>query len=140
MRAHAQPRDFLHLEPDVRVDHVVGEDAAFLEEAAVLVERLKRHVERVADRRDVLGFLGLEVVEILVRRVARDGSCCGCRRYPPSASPAKHRYGFAVESGNRTSMRRAFGFMTCGIRIDAERLRAEYASMTGASKPGTRRL
>src|SRR5690348_6215790 len=37
-------------------------------------------------------------------------------------------------------MRRPFGLDTYGIRHDAERLRAEYASITGASKPGTRRL
>ena len=53
---------------------------------------------------------------------------------------AKAKYGFAVESGKRTSMRRAFGLDTHGTRIEAERLRAEYASITGASKPGTRRL
>src|SRR6185503_17414675 len=53
---------------------------------------------------------------------------------------ANAKYGFALESGKRTSMRRAFGLDTHGIRIDAERLRAEYASITGASKPGTRRL
>ena len=35
------------------------------------------------------------------------------------------RYGLAVGSGKRTSMRRAFGFGMYGIRIDAERLRAE---------------
>ena len=32
------------------------------------------------------------------------------------------------------------GCDTHGMRIDAERLRAEYASLIGASKPGTRRL
>src|SRR4249919_1215827 len=37
-------------------------------------------------------------------------------------------------------MRRAFGFDTYGMRHDADRLLAEYASITGASKPGTRRL
>ena len=52
----------------------------------------------------------------------------------------KPRYGFAVLSGKRTSMRRAFGFCTYGTRIDADRLRAEYASSVGASKPCTSRL
>ena len=37
-------------------------------------------------------------------------------------------------------MRLPFGFATCGMRIDAERFFDEYASLTGASKPGTRRL
>ena len=50
------------------------------------------------------------------------------------------RYGLAVGSGKRTSIRRARSLVTNGIRIDAERLRAEYASITGASNPGTRRL
>src|SRR4029079_6982818 len=53
---------------------------------------------------------------------------------------ANAKYGFDEESGKRTSMRRALGFDTQGMRIEAERLRAEYASITGASKPGTRRL
>src|SRR6516225_11541018 len=43
------------------------------------------------------------------------------------------RYGFAVGSGKRTSMRRAFGLGTYGIRHAAERLRAEYARLIGAS-------
>src|SRR5580700_8838236 len=59
---------------------------------------------------------------------------------PAIIMAANAKYGFAVESGKRTSMRRALGFDTQGIRIDAERLRAEYASITGASNPGTRRL
>ncbi len=37
-------------------------------------------------------------------------------------------------------MRRAFGLDTYGMRIAAERLRAEYARLIGASKPGTSRL
>ena len=38
-------------------------------------------------------------------------------------------------------MRRVFGdgAACIGMRIDAERLRLEYARLTGASKPGTRR-
>ena len=35
------------------------------------------------------------------------------------------KYGFAIESGKRTAVRRAFGLATNGMRIDAERLRAE---------------
>ena len=46
---------------------------------------------------------------------------------------AKARYGLAVASGKRTSIRRPLADGTTGIRIDAERLRAEYASITGAS-------
>ena len=44
-------------------------------------------------------------------------------------------------SGERNSMRFALGDGEyIGMRIDAERLRAEYARLTGASKPGTSRL
>jgi len=35
------------------------------------------------------------------------------------------RYGFAVGSGKRASMRRPFGLATYGMRIDAERFFAE---------------
>src|SRR5947209_1648459 len=59
---------------------------------------------------------------------------------PAINSAEKHRYGLDEGSGKRVSMRRPFGFGTCGMRIEAERLRDEYASFTGASKPGTRRL
>src|ERR1700733_5069668 len=37
----------------------------------------------------------------------------------------KAKYGLALESGKRTSMRRALGLETHGMRIEAERLRAE---------------
>src|SRR3954463_10445533 len=59
---------------------------------------------------------------------------------PAISMAAKPRDGLHVGSGKRTSMRRPFGLGTYGIRTDAERLRDEYASFTGASKPGTRRL
>src|SRR5438093_12729092 len=50
-------------------------------------------------------------------------------------------YGFAEASGVRNSSRFALGLAEyVGIRIAAERLRAEYARFTGASNPGTRRL
>src|SRR5258707_782129 len=76
---------------------------------------------------------------------ARDANAAPVGRTPTPSRPAirsaeKARYGLAVGSGKRTSMRRAFGLCTNGMRIEAERLRAEYASLTGASKPGTRRL
>src|ERR1700709_678854 len=43
------------------------------------------------------------------------------------------RYGLQPGSGKRTSTRLAFGLVVYGMRHDAERLRAEYASRTGAS-------
>ena len=44
---------------------------------------------------------------------------------PAINSAAKHKYGFASGSGKRASTRVAFGLVTAGIRIDAERLLAE---------------
>src|SRR5215470_18645238 len=50
------------------------------------------------------------------------------------------RYPLLVGSGQRNSSRLAFGlFEYIGMRIEAERFRAEIARFTGASKPGTRR-
>src|SRR5258706_1607578 len=50
------------------------------------------------------------------------------------------RYPLHVGSGHRNSSRLALGlFEYIGIRIDAERLRADSARLTGASNPGTRR-
>src|SRR6266566_7820773 len=50
------------------------------------------------------------------------------------------RYPLALGSGHRNSRRFALGlFEYIGMRIDADRLRAETARLTGASKPGTSR-
>ena len=55
---------------------------------------------------------------------------------------AKHRYGFAAESGARYSIRVESDFdgLTVGIRTSAERLLRAQLTCTGASWPGTRRL
>src|ERR1700761_604470 len=59
---------------------------------------------------------------------------------PASIMTANERYGLHDGSGVRNSMRLAFGDdENIGMRIAAERLRAEYARFTGASKPGVRR-
>ncbi len=51
------------------------------------------------------------------------------------------RYPLQEGSGVLNSMRLAFGDAEyIGIRTAALRLRLEYARLTGASKPGTRRL
>src|ERR1700759_1012282 len=42
---HAEARDFLHLEPHVRVDDVIGEDTATRQELAILVQLLQRHIQ-----------------------------------------------------------------------------------------------
>src|SRR5579871_3280554 len=64
-----------------------------------------------------------------------------CTPSRPAMSIAlKARYGLQLGSGKRTSMRRVFGFgPVIGMRTLAERLRLEYARLTGASNPGTRR-
>src|SRR5438105_13931398 len=70
----------------------------------------------------------------------------GSTRFSMPSSPAismaeKARYGLHDGSGERNSMRFAFGLGEyIGIRIAAERLRDEYARFTGASNPGTSRL
>src|SRR5271166_5056173 len=59
---------------------------------------------------------------------------------PAMSIAEKARYGLQLGSGKRTSMRRVFGLgPVMGMRTLAERLRLEYARLTGASKPGTRR-
>src|ERR1041385_8507956 len=45
MRRHAEARDFFHLEFDVRINHVVAEDAALRKECAVLVEVVQSFVQ-----------------------------------------------------------------------------------------------
>src|SRR5262249_46658733 len=71
MRRHAEALHLLVLERDVRVEHVVGEDAAAREELAILVERFERFVERGARVRHFRGFFRLQVVQVLVERIAR---------------------------------------------------------------------
>src|SRR5699024_9054115 len=59
---------------------------------------------------------------------------------PAMSCAAKHRYGLLDGSGMRNSTRLAFGELPAiGMRMHAERLRAEYTRLTGASKPGTSR-
>src|SRR6185437_15141741 len=59
---------------------------------------------------------------------------------PAISMALKARYGLQLGSGKRISTRRVFGFgPVIGIRQLAERLRLEYARLTGASKPGTSR-
>src|SRR5579883_2513466 len=60
---------------------------------------------------------------------------------PAISMAAKARYGLAAGSGGRNSTRLALGLAEyIGMRQAAERLRREYARLTGASKPGTSRL
>src|SRR4029077_16925370 len=60
---------------------------------------------------------------------------------PAISMAANAMYGLAAGSGGRNSTRFAFGLAEyIGMRQAAERLRREYARLTGASKPGTKRL
>src|SRR6185295_12080125 len=70
------------------------------------------------------------------------GSIRFCTPSRPASNIAENaRYALHDGSGGRNSKRFSFGFVeNIGIRIAAERLRAEYARFTGASNPGTRRL
>src|SRR3546814_20354748 len=75
MRHGAERGDFLHLQPDVGVDEVVGHHAAGLEELAVGVEGFERLVERVAHGRNVLFLFGRQVVQVLVAGEIGRASC-----------------------------------------------------------------
>src|SRR3569832_2328202 len=72
--------------------------------------------------------------------------CPGSILFISPSSPAiiiaaNARYGLQLGSGGRNSTRFAFGDAEyIGMRHDAERLRREYARLTGASNPGTSRL
>ena len=60
---------------------------------------------------------------------------------PAISIAANARYGLHDGSGKRTSTRLALGEAEyIGMRHDAERLRLLSARLTGASKPGVRRL
>src|SRR3954466_5053732 len=70
----------------------------------------------------------------------------GSMRFSTPPRPAinmaeKARYGLQEGSGERNSIRFAFGLGEyIGMRIAADRLRELYARFTGASNPGTSRL
>src|ERR1700736_6217565 len=70
VRGHLAAHHLAHFQFDVAVDDVVVEDAAGLEERAVLVEIGEGVAERAADGRDSLYFLWRQIVEILVYRLA----------------------------------------------------------------------
>src|ERR671936_2083510 len=60
---------------------------------------------------------------------------------PAISMAANARYGLQLGSGERNSMRLAFGLGEyIGMRMAALRLRELYARFTGASNPGTSRL
>ncbi|ABA50095.1 hypothetical protein BURPS1710b_2769 [Burkholderia pseudomallei 1710b] len=71
VRRHAELRELLLLQAQVRVDHRVREHAAARQELAVLVERFERLVEAGAHGRDLRILFRRQVVQVLVRGLAR---------------------------------------------------------------------
>src|SRR3569833_4720555 len=110
---HAEPGDLLHLEPHICIDDIVGEDAAAREELAILVEVLERHVERMTYCWNVLRLLGLEVVQVLVRRIAGMDLVL-------NAVEARHHHGREGEVRVRAGIREAH-FDAARFRVRHER-------------------
>ena len=71
VRGHAQAHDVGGFQLDIGVNQVVGKDPAGRQETTIGIERIERFVERLADFRNALRFLGRQVVKILVHRVTR---------------------------------------------------------------------
>src|SRR4029079_748123 len=71
MGRHAEIGDLLHLELDVRVQHVIGEYAAASQELAILVEHFQRLVQGRTNVGNLLGLFRRQVVQVLVDGVAR---------------------------------------------------------------------
>ena len=69
-------------------------------------------------------FFRRQVVQVLVDGVARVDLVLHAVQ-AGHQQRGEGRYGLAVGSGKRASMRRPFGLATYGMRIEAERLRAE---------------
>ena len=126
MRRHARSAIGLgHLQLDVGVDHVVGEDAAGLEEVAVLVEALERFAQAAAHGRDLASA---------PPAAGRRGSCPSAvagMDLVLDAVEAGHQHGGEAEVGVRRRIGEAdldaLGLRAghYGMRHDAERLRAE---------------
>src|SRR5262245_34583574 len=70
MGRHAEGRQLLFLERNIRIQHVVREDAPTGEEFAVLIELFQRLLERVAYLGYSCSELGRQIVKVLVDRVA----------------------------------------------------------------------
>lgn len=124
MRSHAYAVVLFHTQGDVGIDSVIGEHAASGQELAVSIRGLQGFFQRTGNLRDLFRFFRRQVIQVL--SIASPGWILFLIPSRPAiSSAAKHRYGLAAGSGKRTSIRRAFGEVTTGIRIEAERLRAE---------------
>ncbi len=124
VRSHAYAVVFFNTQGDVSIDSVVGEHAASRQELTVSVQRVQCFFQRACNLWDLFRFFRRQVVQVL--SIASPGWILFLIPSRPAiSSAAKHRYGLAAGSGKRTSIRRAFGEVTTGIRMEAERLRAE---------------
>jgi hypothetical protein len=118
---------------DPGLDEVPGEDVALQQELVVLLQVVEHDVERARQLLDLRRLLGGQLVEVLVERLA--GSILFCTPSSPAITQAANdRYGLQVGSGVRNSSRFAFSELEyIGMRTAAERLRALYARLIGAS-------
>ena len=132
MRAHSETRDFLHLEVDVGIDHVVREHAATSEELTILVEMLERHIERVTHRWDVLSLFWFEIVQVLVGRIARVDLVL-------NTVEARHHHGGESEVRVGGRVREAH-FDTTRLRIGNERNSDRCGTVTRRIREHDRRF
>ena len=110
MRSHTHAVIFFATQCDVRINCFVSEHATGFQELAVQIQFVQCFFQRA------YRFLSMASPGWILFLIPSR---------PAISRAAKHRYGLAAGSGKRTSIRRAFGEETTGIRIDAERLRAE---------------
>lgn len=124
MRSHTHAVIFFATQSDVRIDRFIREHATGFQELAVQIQLVQCFFQRACNLWDLFRFFRRQVIQVL--SMASPGWILFLMPSRPAISrAAKHRYGLAAGSGKRTSIRRAFGEETTGIRIDAERLRAE---------------
>ena len=89
VRRHPEARDLFHLEPHVRVDHVVGGIAPFGQEGPIAVEVIQRLVQRCARMRHLPRPPPARGRRDSCPSDRRDESCSARRPSPPSASPRR---------------------------------------------------
>src|SRR5215467_14718622 len=70
MRGHPEACDFLFLERYVGIEHPVRKHTAASQKLAVTIEAFERFFERSTWVRHFRSLLGLEIVEVLVERIA----------------------------------------------------------------------
>ena len=124
MRRHADATYVFFFEGDVAVDPVFAEHTAAQEEFVVGFEGGQCFFQRSANGWHQCIFFRRQVVEVFIGRVARMDFVLNTIK-PAINKAANAKYGLAVGSGKRASMRRALLLFTDGIRMEAERFLAE---------------